>query len=140
MWLLRGRAQEYYAAGEFTVGGRICGSLKANAKFYSILGALGLLGLIYLFATKAVNWSTLVPVVLTIANTATLAMVVVMLGYGLVEVPRLVWRKSSTDDRLRLLHFRAPDLDMALYDARCGLDDVIAEVSVGAVTVTETRV
>jgi hypothetical protein len=81
-----------------------------------------------MLATKNVTVDNLVPFVLTLSNTFGLCIVVFMLGYGLVEVPRLTWRRSDPHYSLRLLEFRAPELDAAVYDSKCALEEVVAEV------------
>ncbi len=120
--------QEFYAAGEFSFLARLRTSLRANLKFYCILLLVGVAMVVYMLATKTVELSNVVPFVLTLSNTWGLLIVVFMLGYGLVEVPRLVWRQSNPEYALRLLEFTAPDLDTALFDSKCGLEEVIAEV------------
>ena len=121
--------QEFYAAGEFTFRGRFITSLRSNLKFYVVLALLGVGMVVYMLVTKKVTMDNLVPFVLTLSNTFGLCIIIFMLGYGLVEVPRLVWHQSNPEYALRLLEFTAPELDMALFDSKCGLEEVVAEVT-----------
>ena len=89
--------QEYYAAGQFTVKGRLLQSLRANLIFYSILGTPVLGFIIYILASQTVRFAELIPFVLTLANTAGLLIIFSMMGYGLVEVPRTLWRESRPE-------------------------------------------
>jgi hypothetical protein len=120
--------QEFYAAGEFTPQGRFIASLRANLKFYLVLSAFGVGMVVYMLVTKTVAMDRLVPFVLTLSNTFGLCIIIFMLGYGLVEVPRMVWHNSNPEQALRMLEFTAPELDLGLFDCRCGLEEVVAEV------------
>ena len=125
---LRSRPQEYYAAGQFTPKARLLQSLRANLKFYSILGAPILVFIIYIVASKTVSFKELIPFVLTLANTFGLCLIFLMMGYGLVEVPRSLWRESRPVAMLRLLQYKAPDMDEAVYDCKVALEEVVAQV------------
>ncbi len=77
--------------------GRILASLKANVIFYSLLGAPVLGFVIYIVASKTVEMAELIPFVLTLANTFGLLLIFLMMGYGLVEVPKSLWRESQPE-------------------------------------------
>ena len=120
--------QEYSAAGQFTVRGKAWESVHQNLKFYAALAVCGIAFLIYLLAASGISASDLPAFVFTLATTFGLLNIVVMLGYGLVEVPRLVWRMSDPEAALRRERFKAPDLDQEVFDSVCAVAEVIAEV------------
>jgi hypothetical protein len=93
------------------------------------MAVVGVVVVIYMLATKSVTLNNLVPFVLTLANTWGLLNIILMLGYGLVEVPRMLWHESNPEQALRRLQFKAPDTDLALFDARCALEEVVAQAS-----------
>ena len=61
---------------------------------FHVSGAPVLGFIIYIVASQTVEISALIPFVLTLANTFGLVLIFLMLGYGLVEVPRSMWRES----------------------------------------------
>jgi hypothetical protein len=75
--------QEYYAAGQFTTKGRLMQSLRANLKFYLILAAPLVLGLIYIIASKSVELPDLIPFLFTVANTFGLCLIFLVRGLHL---------------------------------------------------------
>ena len=58
-----------------------------------------------------------IPVLITFGNTYGLLMVSVLLGYGLVALPRSLWRQAKPDLELRRTYIMAVAADEALYEA-----------------------
>ncbi len=79
------------------------------AQHYTLAGAEGLL--------------------MALGNTYGLLLVVVLLGNGLIEVPRKLWAASFPHQELQRLYFRSSLVDSDLHDAVCTLSDVEAEVT-----------
>ena len=84
--------QEFQASGAFTFKQRLVESLKANLKFYAIILATGLVIVIWMAIYNNLGPSALSATMVAAANTYGMLLIVVMLGYGLVEVPRLLQR------------------------------------------------
>lgn len=120
--------QEYSAAGQFTLKGRIVESIKQNLIFYGAIGVCAIGFLIWIVVANGITSDQLTPFMFTLATTFGLVNIVLMMGYGLVEVPRMVWRASNPHMALRREHFKAPDLDQELFDSRCVVEEIIAEV------------
>eukprot|EP00966_Prymnesium_polylepis_P140436 3244029-Prymnesium_polylepis.1 len=51
-------------------------------------------------------------------NAIGLFILIAFLGYGLVEVPRMLWNKGNTDGQVRYLKFRVATQSEALQNAR----------------------
>lgn len=64
-----------------------------------------------------------IPVLLTIANTYGLLLVSLLLGYGLVALPRSIWQKAIPEHELRKVQIMAVSADEALYEAVWELQD-----------------
>jgi hypothetical protein len=58
-----------------------------------------------------------IPVLITFGNTYGLVMVSILLGYGLVALPRSLWRQANPDMELRRTYIMAVAADEALYEA-----------------------
>lgn len=127
-WVVLPVLQEFYASGEFGWQNRLKYSLKSNLKFYLVVGLLIVILIIWMAASESWTLSHVLGFLIMCANTWGIILTVFMLGYGLVEVPRLLWDKSEPSAMLLRLEFRAPDLDAQLFEARCAVDDIIADV------------
>lgn len=106
MWLFLPILQGYYEDGGFTVKQRICGSLRANLIFYAIAGVFLVLFLITVAVQASLSWDALLGFAVCLANTWGMFLLVLMLGYGLVEVPRSLWYKGNLLLRLKYAHYR----------------------------------
>lgn len=82
-------------ASEFTLGGRVRASLRANLLFYGAAGGLGLLGLLALLASGRVSARTVPGLCVALSNAFGLLVGTLLLAHGLVEVPRAVWRAAD---------------------------------------------
>lgn len=65
---------------------------------------------------------------ITASNTWGLFLLVLLLGYGLVEVPRTLWYRSKTSLYLKQLYFRIAKLQGEKCDAEENLEDILGEV------------
>lgn len=87
--------------------------MRSNCKSIVTGVVVGVVVVIWV-AIKAENPGA---VLMGISNFYALILIVLLMGYGIVEVPRSFWRAGSPKRQLQLLEFRASDLDMQLYDA-----------------------
>ncbi len=98
--------QGFADAGDFSVLGKLRTSLRVNLRFWMIMGSLALVGLLFLLFTGRLNGIDLYKTAIIASNTYGLIAIMVLLGYGLVEIPRNVWRRSFPEARLRWHHYR----------------------------------
>lgn len=62
---------------------------------------------------------------ITASNTWGLFLLVLLLGYGLVEVPRSCWNAGHRGHSLRYAYFKASKLSLEKSEAQDKLDDVL---------------
>lgn len=55
-------------------------------------------------------------------------MLVLLLGYALVAVPRSLWLKSNTSLRLKLIYFKLAKLHSEKCEAEEQLEDILNEI------------
>lgn len=112
--------QGFADAGDFSILGKLRTSLRVNLRFWMIMGSLALVGLLFLLFTGRLNGIDLYKTAIIASNTYGLIAIMVLLGYGLVEIPRNVWRRSFPEARLKWHHYRvgkaAERLQTASYD------------------------
>ena len=127
-WLIVPLQQSYVEAGNFSVAGKIKTSLKENALFYTAMGAVFAVFLIYIMATKHLYGSDLAGFAIAASNAWGLFVLVALLGYGLVEVPRKLWHAPDYARGLRLAEFQADALLTTIEDAKTELVTVVATI------------
>lgn len=62
---------------------------------------------------------------ITASNTWGLSLLVLLLGYGLVDVPRTCWNRSQRGYTLALAHFKVAKLSTEKSEAEETLEDVL---------------
>uniref|UniRef100_A0A669EPF3 LMBR1 domain containing 2b n=1 Tax=Oreochromis niloticus TaxID=8128 RepID=A0A669EPF3_ORENI len=120
----------YARSGGFSITGKIKTALIENAIYYGtyllIFGSL----LIYVAVHPELHlsWYELQTIGITAANTWGLFLLVLLLGYGLVEIPRSYWNASRHGHLLIKTYFKASKLMTEKADAEENLEDVMEEV------------
>lgn len=129
-WLLLPIMQSYVYAGDFTVWGKIKTAIYENLLWYGsylvIFGAL----LVYVAIKPelSLNPENLKLIGITASNTWGLLLLVFLMGYGMVEIPRNAWNMSLPNLRLEQTYFRISKLCTEKEDADEELADVLSEV------------
>ena len=65
---------------------------------------------------------------MTASNTWGLFVLVILLGYGLVDIPRSAWHRSHTNYSLNYSYFKVAKLRVDLEEAKSTLSEVCGEV------------
>uniref|UniRef100_A0A674GKE1 LMBR1 domain containing 2 n=1 Tax=Taeniopygia guttata TaxID=59729 RepID=A0A674GKE1_TAEGU len=103
-WILLPFMQSYARSGGFSITGKIKTALIENAIYYGtyllIFGAF----LIYVAVNPNFNlqWNQLQTIGIAAANTWGLFLLVLLLGYGLVEIPRSHWNGAKREYQERM--------------------------------------
>ncbi|XP_037115508.1 G-protein coupled receptor-associated protein LMBRD2B-like [Syngnathus acus] len=130
-WLLLPFMQSYARSGAFSLVGKVKAALVENAIYYGSY----LLIFICLFIYVAVHpqwrlsWTEFETIGITAANTWGLFLLVLLLGYGLVEIPRSYWLSSSHDYLLAKTYFKVAKMASEKAAAEENLADVMEDVS-----------
>lgn len=126
-WLILPLMQSYTQAGDFTVSGKLKAALVDNAIYYgSYLFIAGIL-LIYIAVKPGldIDGQKLKAIASSASNTWGLTLLVLLLGYALVEVPRSLWNASRNEYMLRYAYFKAAKLSAEHSEAEETVDDVV---------------
>lgn len=104
-WLIVPLLQGYEDAGDFTFSQRLKTSIHVNLVFYLSVGSVGLLGVAILLLLQKLQWNRVMGLAIACSNTFGLVTGAFLLGFGLLEIPRSIWRNSNwTYCRKRLSH------------------------------------
>ena len=140
-WVLCPVMQSAYEAGEFTAVGRLKSALWENVLFYLVIAGLGLCFIIYLASFQHMDSGDLTGFLMALANAWGLTLLILCLGFGLVEIPRVFWRMSSNVVNLRYCEFRAVEVSIHFFFGpirfRAGIVTVVVVLSC---TITLTRI
>ena len=122
-WVVLPVLYEAWYAGDLTWRARMVSAVKVNLKFYLAVGLLGLVAAIYLISSKQMTFGGLSDFLMVFGNTYGLLLVVILMGNGLVELPRSIWRMKDTSQAIERLQLHAVAVDTEVYDSRCELED-----------------
>lgn len=115
-WVVLPIVQEYSASGSFSFKKRFIDSLKANIKFWIAMCVAGLIVVIWRLIVEKGSIEHVVGWLLAIANTYGLTLIVVLLGFGLAEAPRVIYRDCDPDSIITTQQFRASDLHDEIFE------------------------
>uniref|UniRef100_A0A1I8I049 LMBR1 domain-containing protein 2 n=2 Tax=Macrostomum lignano TaxID=282301 RepID=A0A1I8I049_9PLAT len=128
-WIFLPIMQSYAKAGEFNVLGKVKASLVDNALYYSTYLLIFAICFIYV-ATRPdihIDFAQLRVIGITASNTWGLVLIVLFLGYGLVELPRTVWSAGCPGESLKRAYFRLAKVNSELIEHQEELEDLAAE-------------
>ncbi|XP_019463616.1 PREDICTED: LMBR1 domain-containing protein 2 homolog A-like isoform X2 [Lupinus angustifolius] len=112
-------------AGDFTVSERLKTSLHVNLIFYLILGSIGLIGLIILIMMRKAWTGSLLGLAMALSNTFGLVTGAFLLGFGLSEIPKSIWRNADQTTRQKVLTHKIAKMAVKLDNAHQELSNAI---------------
>lgn len=127
-WLVLPIMQSYSMAGDFTTYGKLKSAILENLIYYGSFAFIFILLLIYVGAHHAISWEYLKVICITASNTWGLILLVVLLGYGLVEIPKSCFDTSKYSRTLSLLYFKVAKLSAEKIEAEEKLEDCLDEI------------
>ncbi|KAD5318001.1 hypothetical protein E3N88_17947 [Mikania micrantha] len=124
-WAVVPILQGYEDAGDFTVSERLKTSIHVNLVFYLVVGAIGFIGLILLILLHK-NWGGgIIGFVMACANTFGLVTGAFLLGFGLSEIPKGIWKNAVYTTRQKILSHKVALMAVKLDDAHQDLSNAI---------------
>ncbi|XP_054154201.1 G-protein coupled receptor-associated protein LMBRD2-like [Oppia nitens] len=127
-WIVLPLMQSYCMAGEFSIGGKLKAAFIENAIYYGIFSVIFVIFLIYVSIKTQLNFEGIKIICTTASNTWGLFLLVVLLGYGLVEIPRSCFNVSHYGRSLNYLYFKVAKLSAEKCESDEKLDDVLDEI------------
>ncbi|KAF7488421.1 LMBR1 domain-containing protein 2 [Sarcoptes scabiei] len=129
-WIILPILQSYSMSGEFTVLNKIKSSMKENAKYYLLFGVFFLIFMIYYVSKERITLESLKTFCTSASNTFGLFLLVVLMGYGLVDIPRNFLKNYHCNHQFKLnyLYFKVGKTSEERYQANCHLEDLLDEL------------
>ncbi|KAI8588706.1 LMBR1-like membrane protein-domain-containing protein [Geranomyces variabilis] len=131
-WFTIPMTQAWVRAGDFRLGRRLWAALKDNLIYWSMLGGVGLVFLIYILFVMQITKDTLLTMGMAAGNAWGLLLVTIMMGYGLVEVPRTLWYDANTAWSLSYMEFVIPGAKEAMVDAEAEIYDIARQIAIAS--------
>ncbi|CAN1182999.1 LMBR1 domain-containing protein 2 homolog A [Linum perenne] len=116
-WAMVPLIQGFEDAGDFTVTERLKTSIHANLVFYLIVGSVGLFGLILLILMDKIRTNGVLGFAMACSNTFGLVTGAFLLGFGLSEIPKTIWRYADWTIRQKALSHKIAKMAVKLDDA-----------------------
>ncbi|KAJ7956781.1 LMBR1 domain-containing protein 2-like A [Quillaja saponaria] len=124
-WAVVPLIQGFEDAGDFTVAERLKTSVHVNLVFYLVVGSIGIFGLILLIMMHK-SWSgDVLGFAMACSNTFGFVTGAFLLGFGLSEVPRSIWRNADWTTRQKVLSHKIAKMAVKLDDAHKDLSNAI---------------
>ncbi|KAF8923123.1 LMBR1 domain-containing protein 2 [Dissophora ornata] len=92
---------------------RIRHAVRYNIIYQLIVGSIAMLGLVYVWYSQ--GSSNLRAYVMALSNSWGLILVVIFIGYGMVDVPRRLWHKGDNARELRRIGFNVSTVKETRY-------------------------
>eukprot|EP01114_Cavostelium_apophysatum_P015478 TRINITY_DN4216_c0_g1_i1.p1 TRINITY_DN4216_c0_g1~~TRINITY_DN4216_c0_g1_i1.p1 ORF type:complete len:431 (+),score=84.23 TRINITY_DN4216_c0_g1_i1:183-1475(+) len=124
-WLIYPIMGSYVTSGEFTIGGRLRAAIKENLLFY-IIGGVVLAVFLTIYAIRSgLNFKGLQAVAIAAANAWGLLVLILLLGYGLVDIPKRAWKESRRKYMLKYYQYQAAHLRENFEESKKQLDKTL---------------
>ncbi|KAK7247392.1 hypothetical protein RIF29_42275 [Crotalaria pallida] len=124
-WAVAPLIQGFEDAGDFTVSERLKTSVHVNLVFYLIVGSIGLFGFILLIMMHRTWTGSLLGLAMACSNTFGLVTGAFLLGFGLSEIPRSIWKNADWTTRQKVLSHKIAKMAVKLDDAHQELSNAI---------------
>ncbi|TYI94840.1 hypothetical protein E1A91_D02G233600v1 [Gossypium mustelinum] len=137
-WVVVPTIQGYEDAGDFTMVERLKTSLHENLVYYLCVGSIALVGLI-LFIIFSKNWHVsgdILGFAMACSNTFGLVTGAFLLGFGLSEIPKGIWKNVDWTFRHKVLSHKVAKMAVKLDDAHQEFSSaiVVAQATLNQIT------
>lgn len=116
-WVVVPILQGYEDAGDFTITERLKSSAHANLVFYLCIGVMGLFGLVLLIVVQEYRIGNIPGFAMACSNTFGLVTGAFLLGFGLSEIPKGIWRSADWTTNQKILSHKVAKMAVKLDDA-----------------------
>lgn len=124
-WVVAPTIQGYEDAGDFTVKERLKTSIHSNLIFYLCVGSIGLFGLTLMILLRRNRSGGILGFAMACSNTFGLVTGAFLLGFGLSEIPKGIWKSADWTARQKVLTHEVAKMAVKLDDAHLEFSNAI---------------
>jgi hypothetical protein len=121
--------QSFSETGEFSIKGKIRYAIKANLIYYGTLVIIFLIIIIYMLVNGYLRTSNFMVTMTTASMTWGIFLLVLLLGYGLVEIPKNIYNHSRSSYILAHMQFKLSQLYNEKIEVEDRLDTLIDDLT-----------
>ncbi|CAG9331206.1 LMBRD2_4 [Blepharisma stoltei] len=136
-WFILPLIQEYEISGNFSFISRMRATLYRQARSMIFAGAFGLALVIFLLIEGRLTVKTLPVFMIILSNCWGLFLIIVLLGYGLIAVPRSFWNSGNTEEYLKSLYVKATTFEECITEVNHQLDEIIKLINAASHQISE---
>jgi len=127
-WFIYPYLRSYSTTGHFKMVDRVREALLNNIVALAIIFVICIFAFFYLVAIKQVDGHSLVGMAMAASNAWGMLLLVTLMGYGLVEIPRSIWRRANRSLMLKYLKYQMTTLQHGKLEAREFLSSTLKQV------------
>lgn len=124
-WIISPFLQDYAESGGFTVWERTRASIRNNLLFYGLEASLAIIVVIFLLVRAEFTSGQIINSAAALANVAGLILMLLLSGYGLVDIPRRFWRAAQRTQLIRQCQYEAAEIMQARAAAEEEMEEAI---------------
>nr|XP_048337206.1 LMBR1 domain-containing protein 2 homolog A-like isoform X2 [Ziziphus jujuba var. spinosa] len=124
-WAVAPTIEGYEDAGDFTVPERLKTSIQGNLVFYLCVGSIGFFGFILVITLRKNLSGGIMGLAMACSNTFGLVTGAFLLGFGLSEIPKGIWKNADWPARQKVLSHKIAKMAVKLDDAHQDLSNAI---------------
>eukprot|EP00736_Rhodelphis_marinus_P002976 Rmarinus@m.26199 len=118
--------QSYVESGHFTFGTKFKAAIRENIYIYGGAGIVSVLLVAYIASVADLGIEELMGIASAMSAAVGLAAIVVLMSYGLIQLPRTLWQHGHGPERsLRYCQFRAPLVHKKMVETEARLHETM---------------
>eukprot|EP00792_Barthelona_sp_PAP020_P004480 TRINITY_DN2157_c0_g1_i2.p1 TRINITY_DN2157_c0_g1~~TRINITY_DN2157_c0_g1_i2.p1 ORF type:complete len:551 (-),score=86.02 TRINITY_DN2157_c0_g1_i2:382-2034(-) len=122
VWFIVPFQQDFANAPDFSKGARALTSLRINALFYMILLLISVAAILLVLYLGFLSSQNIIGVVMALSNVWALFLIIITLSYGLIDIPRRLWRRSECKIAQKKLEMKCMPRHEKMLDAAAELE------------------
>ncbi|KAK9446775.1 LMBR1-like membrane protein [Limtongia smithiae] len=127
-WVVLPMLQSYLESGHTDSKKKFYDALRANARHQLLQLMLAIIGFIYFFVYAGLSVTSLKALVIALSHSYALITAMLLMGIGLVNIPRSLFLQADPAQQLAALEEHAPKLSDHLTESRMSYRTLSAEV------------
>lgn len=127
-WVVLPVQMEYHSSGHFHFWGKLLDAFRKLLLALALALVAGVIYIIYMSATGGGSASHMLAFMMAMGNTYGVLLITVLMGSGLVALPKRLWTMADSEAELCRLYISAQTIDDAYHEARYELEDCELEV------------
>jgi hypothetical protein len=131
-WLVLPLQMEFHNSGQFTFAEKLKDAVRKNFRSILFSASVGITYVVYMMVTSEGSLSQIIGFLKAMGNTYGVLLITVLMGNGLIGLPRRFWHYADTEMELYGLYMAASNIETSYQDARFELEDCEWDVSKAA--------